>query len=106
MSLVDKIREFAERGGDWERKKTSIPGVFLIKLPARRGVGEVAVEINPVDGSGQRKKRRGLILRGLEDYWDFKRILNDSKLEALIKAVSEVNPRRGPAEEGEEELEI
>jgi hypothetical protein len=50
---------------DWERSRTNILGVFIVKLPGRgtRGL-ELALEINPVDGQGQPRKRRGYMVRG------------------------------------------
>jgi hypothetical protein len=39
MSIDDKekrLTEFLEKGKDWERKQTNIPGVFLIRLPQFR----------------------------------------------------------------------
>jgi hypothetical protein len=50
-SLEQKLRDFLRNGEDWERSKTSIPGVFVVKLPGRGSRGaELALEINPVDG--------------------------------------------------------
>jgi hypothetical protein len=53
-SLEQRLRDFLRSGGDWERSRTSIPGVFVVKLPGRGPRGaELALEINPVDGQGQ-----------------------------------------------------
>lgn len=53
------LRAFLE-GVDWERRKTSIPGVFLPKIPATGSrPAELAIEVNPVDSSGLPRKRRG-----------------------------------------------
>ncbi len=105
MGLAERLRSFLENGRDWERRKTSLSGVFILKIPGK-GLrpAEIAVELNPVDSSGQTKKRRGLILRSMEELSDFRNIINDAKLEQLMKAVEQVNPRR---ERGEEEpLEV
>jgi hypothetical protein len=32
-SLEQKLREFMRSGEDWERSRTNIPGVFVVKLP-------------------------------------------------------------------------
>ena len=64
-SLEQKLREFMRNSEDWERSRTSIPGVFVVKLPGRGSRGpELALEINPVDGQGQPKKKRGYMVRG------------------------------------------
>jgi hypothetical protein len=38
-SLEQKLREFMRSGEDWERSRTSIPGVFVVKLPGRESRG-------------------------------------------------------------------
>jgi hypothetical protein len=49
----EKLAEFLKRGSDWEKLRTSVPGVFIQKLPPYRSSPErLAVEINPIDASG------------------------------------------------------
>jgi hypothetical protein len=60
-SLEQRLRDFLRSGGDWERSRTSIPGVFVVKLPGRGPRGaELTLEINPVDGQGQPRKKMRL----------------------------------------------
>jgi hypothetical protein len=69
----ERLGEFLRTGNDWEKLKTSIPGVFIQKLPPyRSSPARLAIEVNPVDssprllelldkvnpGSGQRSKSR------------------------------------------------
>jgi hypothetical protein len=83
-SLEQKLREFMRNGEDWERSRTSIPGVFVVKLPGRGSRGpELALEINPVDGQGQPKKKRGYMVRGKADLEELTRILSDPRLTRL-----------------------
>ena len=45
-----KLSEFLKDGKDWERRSTSMPGVFVLKMPAYKGAPiRLAVELNPVD---------------------------------------------------------
>ena len=32
MSLEDKLRDFLEKGKDWERIRTTIKGIFILKF--------------------------------------------------------------------------
>jgi hypothetical protein len=92
----EKMREFLNTGGDWDRMRTSIPGVFVQKLPPYRNAPErLAVEVNPVDSAGNPTKRRGLLIRYREEFEAFKEILNDEKLPKLLDMLDEVNPSRG-----------
>jgi hypothetical protein len=83
-SLEQKLKGFMRNGEDWERSRTSIPGVFVVKLPGRGSRGpELALEINPVDGQGQPKKKRGYMVRGKADLEELTRILSDPRLTRL-----------------------
>jgi hypothetical protein len=55
----EKLGQFLREGQNWEKKPTSLEGVFLLKLPSPPSI---AIEINPVTGSAPRK-RRGIIIR-------------------------------------------
>jgi hypothetical protein len=93
-SLEQRLKEFMRNGEDWERSRTSIPGVFVVKLPGRGSRGpELALEINPVDGQGQPKKKRGYMVRGKADLEEITRILSDPRLTRLAEAIEAVNPK-------------
>ena len=93
-SLEQKLRDFLRNGEDWERSRTSIPGVFVVKLPGRGSRGpELALEINPVDSQGQPKKKRGYMVRGKADLEELSQILSDPRLTRLAEALEAVNPR-------------
>jgi hypothetical protein len=33
MSLEEKLKNFLENGKDWERIRTTIKGIFILKIP-------------------------------------------------------------------------
>jgi hypothetical protein len=93
-SLEQKLKGFMRNGEDWERSRTSIPGVFVVKLPGRGSRGpELALEINPVDGQGQPKKKRGYMVRGKADLEELTKIISDPRLTRLAEALEAVNPK-------------
>jgi len=101
----ERIAEFLETGGDWEKLKTSIPGVFIQKLPPYRNAPErLAIEVNPVDASGNPTKRRGLLIRFTDEYETFKEILNDERLPKLMDMLDAVNPDRGRSQRKTEDV--
>jgi len=70
-----------EKGKDWERKATSVPGIFILKLPPyRNSPSQIAAEINPLDSSGNPTKKRGLILRNSLELKEFRKLVNEGKL--------------------------
>jgi hypothetical protein len=81
-------------GEDWERSRTSIPGVFVVKLSGRgsRGI-ELTLEINPVDSQGQPKKKRGYMVRGKAYLEELTKIISDLRLTRLAEALEAVNPK-------------
>ncbi len=105
----DKLTNFLKSGKDWSRLKTSIPGVFILKLPAyRRSPTRLAVELNPVDLTGNAKKRRGLVIRSLVELNDFNELFQFEKLSKLLDMLDSINPmaKDVPLKKGEDIIEL
>jgi hypothetical protein len=99
MSAADqRLMQFLKEGKDWERKATSIPGIFLLKLSGLRSTAaSIAIEINPVDSSGFATKKRGVVIRSSSELEEITKLLSNPKLPQLAKSMDEVNPEvRGP----------
>jgi len=61
---------------DWERRRTSIRGVFIVKAPASgRRPAQLIVELNPLGPHGQPSKRRGLYVRSLGELEEYRRLV-------------------------------
>lgn len=105
----DKLTNFLKSGKDWSRLRTSIPGVFILKLPAyKRSPTRLAVELNPVDLAGNTKKRRGLVIRSTVELDDFKELFQFEKLAKLLDMLDSVNPmaKEVPQKKGEDIIEL
>jgi hypothetical protein len=94
--MVDeRLSEFLKEGKDWERKATSIPGVFLIKLPEYKSrPAYIAIEINPVDTSGIATKKRGILIKSRSELEQISNILTNEKIVQLATSIDEVNPEK------------
>ena len=91
--LSESLKLFLEKGKEWERKPTSVPGVYILKLPAYKGSPQrLSAEINPVDASGNPTKKRGLVIRNLLELKEFKELIAEERLEKLMIGIDEVNP--------------
>ena len=89
-----KLSEFLKSGQDWERKATSVPGVFILKMPAYRGApARLAVELNPVDEAGRPTRKRGVLLRSSTELAEYKRLLEDDRLASLLKNIDSLSPK-------------
>ena len=109
-SFTEKLASFLKSGDDWSRLKTTIPGVFVLKMPAyKSSPTRLAVELNPVDASGSPTKRRGLVLRTKQELDEFNELFQYDKLVPLVQGVEGVNPqikKFTAAKPGEDVLEI
>jgi hypothetical protein len=94
--MVDeRLSQFLKEGKDWERKATSIPGVFLIKLPEYKSrPAYIAIEINPVDTSGIATKKRGILIKSRSELEQISKILTNAKIVQLTASIDEVNPEK------------
>ena len=106
----DKLSSFLKTGSDWGKLKTSIPGIFILKMPAyKSSPARLAVELNPVDSSGSPTKKRGLVLRSREELEQYRELFQIDKLVPLLEGIDRLNPQvKKPvaAKHGEEVLEI
>jgi hypothetical protein len=107
QELESKLREILEKAREWQRVPVRFsPKIFVVKAPGtRRNPPFLLIELNPVDENSMPTKRRGLYIRSRRDLEEYRKLINDRNLDALISALEEVNGRR--EEEGEaEDLEI
>lgn len=104
--MVDeKLEEFLKNGKDWARLKTSVPGIFVLKMPAyKSSPSRLAVEINPVDENGNPKKKRGLVIRDGEELRDFLELIQNEKLKKLVSDIDQINPKKKGATKGSDEV--
>ncbi|WP_455364664.1 hypothetical protein [[Eubacterium] cellulosolvens] len=100
LGLESKLAEFLKEGKDWERKATTLQGVFVLKMPTYKGAPvRLAVELNPVDSEGRPSKKRGILLRSSEELAEYSKIIGDNRIANLLKNIDSVNPRPAKKEE-------
>jgi len=99
----EKLADFLDTGKEWSRLRTSVPGVFVLKLPAyKRSPSRLAIELNPVDRIGNPSKRRGLVLRTtaeLEAFNELYKYDKLSKLLGMLDGINQVKTDKGRKEE-------
>ena len=101
----EKLSDFLKTGKDWARLRTSVQGIFVLKLPTyKSSPPRLAVELNPVDEAGKPRKRRGLTLRSSEELEDFKDLFQYEKISKLLNILDSVNPKVEAAKRKKEEV--
>lgn len=95
MSSDERLSQFLKEGKDWERKPTSIAGVFLFKLPEYRGrPASLAIEINPINTNGAPSKKRGIVIKSTEELNSILDLIKNPKVQQLAQSIDVVNPER------------
>jgi len=85
--LTDRLKEFSKEMKDWDKKKTSVSGVAIVKLPTKGDDTNFGLEIIPVREDGIPLKRKGLFVTSLEQWEAFKEIFTNPKLLILFKVL-------------------
>jgi len=104
----EKLAEFLDTSKEWSRIRTSVPGVFVLKLPAyKRSPSRLVVELNPVDRADNPTKRRGLVLRSMAELVAFNEVYDYEKLSKLLGMLEGVNlAKTGKGRKGEQVIEL
>ena len=105
VSLESRLADFLKSGKDWERKHTTVPGVFVLRMPPFKGIpARLAVELNPVDEAGRPTKKRGVLLRSSGELAEYKKLLQDEKLDTLLKNIDALSPKPVKKEEAKPDV--
>lgn len=89
--MEEQLRDMLRHGRKFERTRTSVPGVFVRKIPqSRDGPAHLAVEINPVDESGYPIHKIGVIIRSQNDLDAVRAILLREEVDDVLRIVERV----------------
>lgn len=94
------LRDFLQKGEDWERKGTSIPGISIIRMPATKTKGaSLGIELNPVV-NGAPTKRRGLTFLSLDEMESASDALADARSKVLMQSLIAVTGGKATVNKG------
>jgi hypothetical protein len=71
--------------------------MFILKIPKSKIKDtplRIVVELNPIDEYGNPTKKRGIILRNFKELKEFKNLINNEKLEYLLKTLDNINVKK------------
>lgn len=91
MELAASIKESMETASEWEKKRTSVPGIFLVRLPGPKF--RVMLEFNPPSASGAPSKRKGLYFSEASALEAARRAFSDQRMDDLVAAVHVLEDR-------------
>ena len=107
-NLVERLKKYGKDMSDWERMRTSVAGVSIVKLPSKGDDLTFGLELLPVNEDGVPVKKKGLFVTSIDQWEAFKELFNSPKALDLISTISELKKERAiePTEESEEVFEI
>jgi len=92
-NIEEDLKEHLKNGKDWEKMKTPVEGLMVVKVPATKTRPALLfLEINPLI-DGKPLKRKGLFVGSKEILIKFGEALNDDKTFQLIGMMENVNPK-------------
>jgi len=104
-SIKERLLKFSEELDDWEKIKTSIPGVSIVKLPSKGGGVRLALEVVPTDEEGMPLKRKGIYITSIDQWKSLQEIFTNPKGLELITNIEELKGEKTkkPSEGKDEE---
>jgi hypothetical protein len=96
LSIEERLNQFLKVSADWERRTSSVPGIFLLKLP-RSKIGTrkeaIAIEINPINPkTSSPSKKRGIVIRSASELEEISKTLTNPKVSELAGIIDGINP--------------
>ncbi len=99
MTLDEQIEKVKKSSQPWERVKTSVDGIFIVKMPGSRNRQEaIAAELNPAK-EGKPTKKRGVFILSKKELEEIRKILTHPKLDELMAVIDRLNPKYEKREE-------
>jgi len=108
VNLIERLKKYGKDMNDWERMRTSVSGVSIVKLPTKGDDLNFGLELIPVNEEGVPVKRKALFITSLEQWKAFADVFNNPKALDLITNINELRKETvtESAEESEEVFEI
>ena len=108
VDLIERLKEFGKKMKDWDKMKTSVDGVSIVKLPTKGDDLNFGLELIPVKEDGTPLKRKGVFITSMEQWESFKSLLNNEKAHDLIKNIDDMKKQKAvsASEDNGEVLEL
>ena len=108
IDINSKLKNLLNNLEDWEKTSTNVPGVKIMKIPAKKDIPErLGIEINPVDSTGRPIKKTGnIVLTNLELFEMYANLFNNPKIQELMQEVEELRIKSDPNDNSRHEKHI
>ncbi len=106
VDLIERLKEFGKKMKDWDKMKTSVLGVSIVKLPTKGEDLNFGLELIAVNEDGTTLKKKGVYITSLEQWESFKSILNNEKAHDLIKNIDNMRKQKAVTNTSEDNGEV
>ncbi len=107
-NLVEKLKKFGKDMSEWEKMRTSVSGVSIVKLPSKGEDLNFGLELNPVNEEGFPMKKKGIYITSINQWEAFKELFDSPKALDLITTITELKREKatGTSEQPKEVFEL
>ncbi|MHA1961354.1 MAG: hypothetical protein ACW99U_14115 [Candidatus Thorarchaeota archaeon] len=90
--MEESLRDMLKHGRRFERLRTDEAGIFVRKIPrSKNEPAYLAVEINPIDESGNPMNKIGVLIRNQNELDAIRTILSQKKVDEVLQAIKSVS---------------
>ncbi len=90
--MEESLRDMLKHGRKFERLRIADSGIFIRKIPrSKNEPAYLAVEINPIDQSGNPMNKIGVIIRNQNQLDAIRAILSQKKVDEILQTVEKVS---------------
>ena len=90
--MEESLRDMLKHGRKFERLRTAEPGLYIRKIPQSKDEpAYLAVEINPIDQSGNPMNKIGAIIRSQNELDAIRAILSQKNVDEMLQTIEKVN---------------
>ncbi len=90
--ISSQLKEHLERGKDWERMDTPVPGLFIVKVPATKTrKARLNLELSPLKKDGTPLKKKSLFIGGEEMFIKYSEMFSNDKAYQIIREIEQIN---------------
>jgi len=99
--MEESLRDMLKHGRKFERMRTTEPGIFIRKIPhSKDEPAYLAVEINPVDKSGNPISKIGVIIKNRAELDAVRTVLSRKMVDEVFEAIERISQRQLENEKG------
>ena len=91
--VAENVKKAMEHADDWEKKRTSIPGIFMVRMPEKDL--RVMLMFNPTDEAGAPRKKKGFYFDDVDTVEAARKAFPDPLLPTLVEAIAKINQKSG-----------